>query len=364
MATILIWSLDDFGASSLGNLFNGTFTISGTPDVASFTDDDPNFDDFFGNGGQTQDPGLNQFLDSNLTVDGTLVGVPGDGIYNAAEGTIVNNTTGETGRILYVTINGGTVNEFVGVATTIPIRPGDNVSTSNLSPRATEPISEIIACFTPGTLIRTNMGPMPVECLSPGDLVMTVDDGLQPLRWKGRRFVSGGRLLQEPGLRPIHIAAGSLGDNLPERDLTVSPQHRMLVDGPDVELYFGFEEALVPAGSLTMLDGVTQITPDHGVDYIHLLFDRHQLLYCEGARTESFHPFALSKTDPDSDAVAEELFTLFPDLRDNPESYGGTARPSLRMQEAKLLLSMKDGHDATPAETLPHAERSPNERVA
>lgn len=337
---MFVWTMDDFGAANLGALLNGTFVIGGAPDVARVSDDDPNFDDALSGGGQTQDPGLNQFLTEDLVLDGVTVGVTGDGIFNAAEGQIVNNTTGEVGRIIYITINGGTANEFVGVATTIVISPGDSVTTSELSPLATEPFTDIIACFTPGARIRAEHGEVPVEALQVGDRVVTVDHGLQTIRWIGRRFLNNGHLSERPGLRPITIEAGALGDQLPLRKITVSPQHKMLLSGSALELNFGMDEALVPAASLTSLDGVEANLPEAGIEYIHILFDSHEIIFCEGARTESFHPYRLSKADPDVDASVDELFALFPDLRRDVASYGGTARPSLKMQEARLLQKL------------------------
>lgn len=340
MPNMFVWTMDDFGAASLGALINGTFVIGDAPDVARLSDDDPNFDDALADGGQTQDPGLNQFLTEDLVLDGVTVGTTGDSIYNAAEGQIVNNTTGEVGRILYITINGGTAAEFVGVATTIVINPGDSVTTSALEPQATEAYTDIIACFTPGARIRAEHGDIPVEALQVGDRVVTVDHGLQPIRWIGRRFISNGHLSEKPKLRPITIRTGALGDGLPLRDMTVSPQHKMLVASAALELNFGLSEALVPAGAMTNLESVNATLPESGVEYIHILFDTHEIIYCEGAMTESFHPYQVSKADPDKDAAVDELFEIFPDLMSDVASYGGTARPSLKMQEAKLLQKL------------------------
>lgn len=364
MPSLFVWTLDDFGAPNLGSLINGTFVISGSPDVARFSDDDANFDDFFGNGGQTQDPGLNQLLTEDLVLDGNTVATTGDGIYNAAEGQIVNNTTGETGRIIYITINGGRTGDFIGVATTIPINAGDSVTTSALTPFATEPFTNIIACFTPGARLRAQAGDVPVEQLRVGDLVMTKDRGLQPIRWIGRRFVNAGKLASSPELSPVRISQDSLGAGLPKHDIVVSPQHRMLIDGPSVELYYGLSEALIPAAALVGRPGITIEKPELGTEYIHLLFDRHEVLFCEGAETESFHPYALSRSDPDEDPVVEELFALFPDLRDNPKSYGGTARPCLRMKEARLICAFGATDDTATEEAISDIERASHKCVA
>jgi len=114
----------------------------------------------------------------------------------------------------------------------------------------------------------------------------------------------------------------------------------MLLSGATLELNFGVDEALVPAKSLTSLHGVEATLPEAGIEYIHILFDNHEIIFCEGAPTESFHPYRLSKADPDIDASVDELFAIFPDLRRDATSYEGTARPSLKMQEARLLQKL------------------------
>nr|AIA91314.1 CAZy families GT4 protein [uncultured Gluconobacter sp.] len=95
-----------------------------------------------------------------------------------------------------------------------------------------------------------------IEDLRVGDLVLTKDDGPQPLRWISSRHVSAEMLAAHPNMRPIRIRAGALGEGLPLRDLIVSPQHRMLVRSKVAERMFGEEEVLVAAKHLLELDGV------------------------------------------------------------------------------------------------------------
>jgi len=336
MPQFSVWSLADFGATSLNDLFTGNFTLSGSPDLATISDDDTSFDDFFGTGGQTQDPGMNQILTGDLVLDGATVATAGDGIYNAAEGLITNHTTGQTGRLIYVTVNGGTVNEFVGVTSTIALHPDDEVTTSSLSPLASENYANIVACFTRGTHIRTPTGLRRIETLKIGDLVLTRDHGPQPLRWIGRRFFTRGLLEANPHLRPIRIAAKAFGPERPLRDLLVSPQHRLLIGNPVLGLLFGLDEALIAAKCLLGRRGICALLPDDGVEYIHLMFDHHELLDSNGLESESFHPAILSQGGAE-DALREELFSLFPGIQDDPGSYGPTVRTVLKPREARLL---------------------------
>ncbi|MBE9636581.1 Hint domain-containing protein [Salipiger mangrovisoli] len=144
----------------------------------------------------------------------------------------------------------------------------------------------VMLCFAAGTLIETVRGAAPVETLDIGDLVITVDSGPQPLRYLGRHILSGEDLAARPRLRPVRIRAGALGRGLPSSDLLVSPQHRILLRSRIAERMFGSPEVLVAAHHLRRQRGVTSMHPD-GVDYFHLLLDRHELVLANGTPAES-----------------------------------------------------------------------------
>lgn len=190
-------------------------------------------------------------------------------------------------------------------------------------------------CFTRGTRIETDRGAVPVEMLRPGDLVRTLDHGLQPLRWIGARSLSAAELAAAPHLCPVRIRAGALGAGLPLRDLTVSPQHRVLVRSKVAERMFGAPEVLVAAKHLTELDGIDQIEGASGVDYWHFLLDRHEVVFSEGARTESLFtgPEAMKALSPEARA---EILTLFPELAQTPD-IRPSARPLVNGRQGRSL---------------------------
>jgi hypothetical protein len=180
-------------------------------------------------------------------------------------------------------------------------------------------------CFTPGTLILTPSGLCLIEDLQVGDLVMTRDDGPQPLRWLGQCEVAG-----HGDWAPIRFAPGALGN---DRALIVSPQHRMLITGWKAELYFGEAEVLVAARHLVN-DMTIRRAPQSRVTYVHLLFDRHQVIWAEGAAPESlFLGDAVRASNPD---LMDEVTALFPDLA-FPDGDWKTARPTARQYEARLM---------------------------
>ena len=191
-----------------------------------------------------------------------------------------------------------------------------------------------VTCFAMGTMIDTVAGPRAVEALQPGDLVLTRDHGAQVLRWQGGTHVSREGLEMRPNLRPILIRKGALGAGSPDRDLVVSPQHRILVRSRIAHRLFRDAEILVAAKHLAGLPGIEVIVPSEGVSYFHLLFDRHEIVLSNGAWSESLYtgPQALTSV---SDAARREILTLFPEL-----AQGIPAAPARRLltgREAKQL---------------------------
>jgi len=142
-----------------------------------------------------------------------------------------------------------------------------------------------INCFTPGTLITTRAGKCPVEKLRPGDKLLTRDHGFQPLLWRGMRPTDPSRA--GAGAWPVLIRAGALGPGQPERDMIVSPGHRLLSTDPDFLRDTGEPEALIEAQALAGRPGTLRVVPKQTV-YVHLLMDRHEVILAENSWTESF----------------------------------------------------------------------------
>ena len=198
-------------------------------------------------------------------------------------------------------------------------------------------IEQIIPCFTPGTMILTDRGQVPVEALRVGDLVMTRDNGLQPLRWVGQRRLSMAQLMADPDLQPVCIGRGALSGQGPDRDMLVSPQHRFLVEGARAEMLFGEAEVLVPAKHFLGKPGVQRVLPEAGVTYVHILFDRHEIVQSDGLWTESFQPADRMLSAMEAEVRAEVL-ALFPELEQSDRAFEG-ARLSLKAHEAKVLFA-------------------------
>lgn len=265
----------------------------------------------------------------------TLIGDQGSG-----------NLLGGNGNDLIITselttfVDGGNGNDQMVIpdgATFMPFFPGSTggtvtVTLPDLSTRsftylniAAENITTV--CFAAGTHIATPRGQIAVEDLRVGDAVITRDGGIQNLRWIGFRTVPA-----EGNLAPIHITKGALGNT---RALTVSPEHRMLVQGWRCQMLFGRDEGLCAAKHL--IDGDTIYRDPRGLaTYFHVMFDAHQIILAEGAWAESLYIGDYqTANDPE---LYDELFTLFPELKDASHPARLMAAEPLRAFEATALI--------------------------
>ena len=186
-------------------------------------------------------------------------------------------------------------------------------------------------CFVRGTLILTDRGEVAVQDIRPGDRVITLDAGPQPVVW-----IASATRPARGRMAPVRIAAGALGN---ARDLWVSPQHRMLVRGPDGAEGFRPAIHLVDGRTIRQVEGGT-------VEYFHLMCDRHQVILAEGAAAESFFPGpeAWKSLPPEARAELRDLFpglapaaTVKPKGRPGPgpvPGFGPLTRPVLRRARA------------------------------
>lgn len=154
------------------------------------------------------------------------------------------------------------------------------------SPSITEPViattisgTPTVVCFAAGTLIRTVRGDVPVETLTPGDIVITASGSERPIIWIGRREFDCSTHPNQTAVWPIRVMAGAFSENRPSRDLFLSPQHSVLVNCID--------EVLIPIKYLVNGGTIAQIPRDR-ISYWHVELDTHDLLLAEGLAVESF----------------------------------------------------------------------------
>lgn len=170
-----------------------------------------------------------------------------------------------------LTISGG------GVSETLTFGAGVNVAAIKLTSDATTNLDTLTICFMAGTRIATPQGEVAVEELARGDLVLTAQGEARPVSWIGRQTVAA-RFADPLRRFPIRIMAGALAENSPSRDLLVSPDHALLVDG-----------LLVHAGALVNGSSIRRETavPEIFV-YYHVELDDHSLILAENVAAETF----------------------------------------------------------------------------
>ncbi|RCW85059.1 Hint domain-containing protein [Paracoccus lutimaris] len=259
--------------------------------------------------------GTAHYLDSGVLYTGSITYMDG----TTATGIPLRVLQDTSGNLVLVPPPSGASTLEISALTTRPIQSitlngvlQNNFGSLNSSRYGLQDAPTFI-CFRNGTLILTERGNVAVEDLRPGDMVITRDHGPQPLRWIGSKQIDETLLQAFDTLRPVRIRAGVLGRNLPERDLYVSQQHRILIDSKIAQRMFGTPEILVAAKHLTGIEGIEIDDSRESLDYFHLLFDRHEIICSEGAQTESLFtgPEALKSVDP---AARAEIMALFPEL--------------------------------------------------
>ncbi|WP_100368664.1 Hint domain-containing protein [Yoonia maricola] len=256
-------------------------------------------------------------VDTNTLIDFYDIG---GGTQNIVASGGVAAATGAAGSVVSVNIPTPTGPNTVGASIQFnQPDPGSAVFTD------VSPGDSGLACFVTGTDIMTPDGPVRVEDIMAGDLVLTRDHGAQPVRWSGCQTVSG-----MGHLAPVTIAAGRYGAR---KDIAVSPQHRVLVTGWQAELLFAEAEVLVPAKALIDDQDVRRV-PCRKVTYHHLLFDTHQIVESHGFWSESYYPIA-HKAAGWAGATQAELAEIFPHLALG--DLGPLARITVPVQLARLL---------------------------
>ena len=157
---------------------------------------------------------------------------------------------------------------------------------------------ETAPCYCAGTLIMTADGQRAVETLGIGDRVVTHAGVSRPIKWIGRRSYRGRFVRGRKDILPVCVKAGALDNDLPKRDLWISPNHAMYLDGMLIEA-----KDLVNGVSIVQAESVEQI------EYFHIELDSHDVIIAEGAPSESF-------IDDDSRGMfhnTQQYRTLYPD---------------------------------------------------
>ncbi|WP_025051522.1 Hint domain-containing protein [Sulfitobacter noctilucae] len=324
MPFVYIYSPDDFvtappieaGAAADGVApFVLTLRPGAKPTVVEITDDDTVFDEI----------DATQSITNDIDLDGTTYAA-GTTINTAYD--LINTTTGHRVTSVHFGGDGYQQGAVAGIASTEILQSGQSYTfdAERTSHQQNNQYADYVACFAHSAMIDTDRGPVAAGDLQQGDLVVTMDQGLQPLR--GVLSQSVAAIAQ---FAPVVFPVGILGNTI---EIVVSPQHRMLLTGPRAELLFGEAEVLVPAVFLAE-HGLGYRREGGSVRYIHLVFDTHQIIFSGGCPSESFLPSDQTHLPM---AVQTELLSLFP-CQDVMTRAGQAARVCLRRHEVAALVA-------------------------
>lgn len=201
---------------------------------------------------------------------------------------------------------------------------------------------DLPVCFLPGTMIATPDGPRAVESLQPGDFVCVAKGKPAKVFWVAKSHFTYAEMLQNAALRPVCIDAGSLAPGVPARDLWVSQQHRIALRGWQVEMLTASDAAFAHAKHLAPQPGIPGREWRDGVDYVHLMFDRHHIVEANGAEAESLFlgDQALDSLGAEARAELDQILEAKPWLKPR---FAQTALPTLKAHEAQTWRKMAEG---------------------
>ena len=181
--------------------------------------------------------------------------------------------------------------------------------------------------FARGALVATPQGPVAIEDLLPGDLVLTGSEGALPVLWIGWQSLRPG-----PGsdLRLTRIMADAFGIGRPFRDLMMGPGGRLLARPHPLRARIGADQVLTPAHALADGMHAFRLSPRQPVTLYHIGLRRHSVITVNGLQTESFHPGAGFERSLDS-ATLRAVMRAFPHLS-SPQEFGPLAQMRLPLE--------------------------------
>jgi Hint domain len=182
------------------------------------------------------------------------------------------------------------------------------------------------ACFVRGTLILTPAGEVPVEELAIDDQVITASRVPRRIKWIGRRSYAPRFAWRQKHLLPVCVKAGALAEDIPKRDLYISPNHALYLEG-----------ALIEVGDLIDGASVVQLASvEEPIEYFHLELDRHDLIIAERTIVESY-------IDDDNRNLfhnADEYRALYPEHPGVPARYCAPRRAEgFAVENARSLIA-------------------------
>lgn len=323
--------------------------------------------------GTTLQPGAHALVMTGVQDGGSLpTGGANDLAFDAGRGTALLNNGGDNVTVydpsndefIQATFNGDALDDptlgaggysgFSGTATRVGSGENFGDDTDGLSLQRDDDGSDTFTsgtptpnatniCFADGTWLATPQGEKTIEQLRVGDLIVTSDNGAQPITWLFAKTWTPAEIAAAPNLAAVLICKGALGVGLPSRDLRLSQQHRVLVQGPVAQRMFGADQVLIPAKALLSLPGVMLELPDCNVTYYHVMLERHEILFASGVPSESLFLGAQALDSIPKPALIEICKLLNVTRRDLGKTTGPIA-PARVFAKGKRAVRLVERH--------------------
>lgn len=163
-------------------------------------------------------------------------------------------------------------------------------------------LTTTISCFLAGTHISTPKGDVAIETLKAGDEILTADGRQTKVKWLGVQDVNT-KLSNPANVNPILIKANALADGVPARDMRISGDHALAIDG-----------VLYNADTLINGRTITRVTsmPLTGFNYYHVETEGHELLLAENTPAETFIDYAGRDSFINGDEATSENIAEMP----------------------------------------------------
>lgn len=138
--------------------------------------------------------------------------------------------------------------------------------------------SGLAAGLAAGTLIATATGWRPVEAVARGDLILTFDRGLQPVRGITRGMHWDGGFDCPEALWPLTVPAGALGNRDP---MLLLPEQYVMVESDAADILYGDPFTLLSAADLAGFRGIERTPPRPRMEVVQLHFDEDEVVFAD-----------------------------------------------------------------------------------
>jgi hypothetical protein len=184
-----------------------------------------------------------------------------------------------------------------------------------------------------GAMVRTPCGPRRVDLVGPGDMIVTRDNGMVPVRMVWHRTITAADIARHPDLAPVRLCTRAVAPMMPQKDLSVAPDQRVMVPGFRILGQPRDRCCLVEAQDIAQgSDAAYRDAPDGDVRYFTFVFDSPQVFAVNGLMVESFVPSAKVVTRL-AQNLRRELVDHYPELKRQPDSYPPAAYPFVQGAE-------------------------------